>query len=365
MVVIKNWNVNATRTVILGSVTAATCAFLWWLFRSRRWCTLQSERGDRSRNQGDDSPLPSHIERDLYKTERRMRLLPLITRKKPMYDNVLMQDPQGNPLATISKKKAQWYLSKGLADWVEQTSDSDRFNTLEHHKPQSILRLRFQPRNRSLDPSEAAINVYNVSTKSNRCVVCGAGKNYMRHYIVPFCYRTLFPDSYKNHLSHDVVLTCIDCHIAAEHNAQRRRKKLEAALRKDPSTAAAFVVDRRKRTISKKALALLNHSDRMPLNRVTEYRRKIREYHNLSDGETLTKEILVKTSEMSATAPNPSYIAGPVLVVSPLLEEMQRDSGIALAEFIRAWRAYFIETSLPRYLPTGWSVENPVQCQNR
>lgn len=41
--------------------------------------------------------------------------------------------------------------------------------------------------------------------------MCGKEGDYLRHNIVPHCYRSLFPEAYKSHLSHDVVLVCQAC----------------------------------------------------------------------------------------------------------------------------------------------------------
>ncbi len=53
--------------------------------------------------------------------------------------------------------------------------------------------------------------VFAQSDKENRCCVCGRRGNYLRHNVVPYCYRSLFPLSMKSHLSHDIVLLCQEC----------------------------------------------------------------------------------------------------------------------------------------------------------
>ena len=64
------------------------------------------------------------MERELYKEERRERMMPRLTRKKPLYDNIVMSDPQGNVLATVSIKKAQWYVRKNLAQWNNSNNET-------------------------------------------------------------------------------------------------------------------------------------------------------------------------------------------------------------------------------------------------
>lgn len=35
-------------------------------------------------------------------------------RKSPLYDNCFLHAPDGQPLCTCDKKKAKWYLDKGI-----------------------------------------------------------------------------------------------------------------------------------------------------------------------------------------------------------------------------------------------------------
>jgi hypothetical protein len=286
--------------------------------------------------------LPSHIEHDLHKEERRRLMLPQLTMNKPMYDNIMMQDPKGANLSTISLKKAKWYTSRELADW----------------QGDHVIRLRFTPKNR-VHPDQVG---YFTSPKTNQCVVCGAGKYYMRFYVVPFCYRTLFPDSYKEHLSHDIVLTCADCHVRAEQSSQGRRRQLEAALRIDPSTAVPQTVQYHLQTVCRQASALLKWREKLPADRLVAYTASLREHFGMTDADAnLTTTQLEEAAALTYHTPNPRYVSGPDLVVPPLLANDEAQLGA----FIRAWRIHFLQNMHPRYLPQGWSVDSPVQCDKR
>ena len=171
----------AGRGVILGSTAAllGTGVFTWW-YRARiiTWinAVLRRDKGSVIEEEDTSPRLPPHIQREIRKEEKRQRLLPLLTMTKPMYDNILMQDSQGNPLATISLKKANWYINKGLADWLDQCPEDCSSNP---PACPSILRLRFQPQNRI----HSQDNLFNISTKANQCVVCGHGEHCNRHYV--------------------------------------------------------------------------------------------------------------------------------------------------------------------------------------
>ena len=357
--------------IIAGAAATFTAcvATIWWLTAAQ---PRRKERRDNEEDFNDDDrfqvPLPAHVERNLYKEERRKRMLPLLAMKKPMYDNILMQDPDGNPLSTISLKKAQWYIHKNLADWIVRHDDDENHpngksnNITDPSDKQSIIRLRFQPSNRV--PADQAL--YHTAPKANQCVVCGAQEHYMRHYVVPFCYRTLFPDDYKTHLSHDVVLTCADCHVRAEQYTQQRRNRLEKAVRKDPRTAVPQIVNRSRQTLAKKALALLNQIHHMPPDRIAQCQADVRDFLQLPADQDLTNEHLKQVSSMEYTEPNPNYIPGPILVVEPMLEEYQKDGrDDTIRNFVQDWRQYFLDTSQPRYLPAGWSIDAPVHCDKR
>lgn len=41
-------------------------------------------------------------------------MLPLFHRKSPLYDNCFLHAPDGQPLCTCDRKKAQWYVDKGI-----------------------------------------------------------------------------------------------------------------------------------------------------------------------------------------------------------------------------------------------------------
>ena len=78
------------------------------------------------------------------------------------------------------------------------------------------------------DPLQEA---FNKSIKAIICVVCGANKHYMCHYVVRYCYHSQFPSSYKTHLPDDVVLLCVTCHVVAEQQSHLHMQQIEQKLR--------------------------------------------------------------------------------------------------------------------------------------
>ena len=294
-------------------------------------------RKDRKR----EPELPTHIIREIHKQARRKASVRFLAMKKPMYDNIEMYGPQDQLLCTISDKKAHWYIRKNLAEWKDG-------------REKTMIRLLFTPRGKSSEKS-----VYTLSRKDNICVSCGEDKHHMRHYVVPYCYRTLLPDKYKTHMPHDIVILCPECHLICEQVTQRRQKVLEAKLRKDPGTASATIASRELYHIRSCAMALLRYGNHLPSHKQLEYQKVVKGHHNMNDDEILTEELLQATTEMETDSPNPKYIPGADLVVETLTCEEK------IEDFIRDWRSHFLSSLRPRYLPQGWSVNNPVHSDER
>ena len=116
------------------------------------------------------------------------------TLKKPLYDNAMLEAPDGELLCVIDSKKAMWYVEKGLGNVVNDSK--------------LTVRLNFEPSGR---PKGEAGEYYKTA-KENICVVCGDPQSCLRKYIVPHEYRKLFPEVMRDHQSHDVLLMCLDCH---------------------------------------------------------------------------------------------------------------------------------------------------------
>lgn len=400
---------------IFSSVTAFVAVVLvwrlqqglpWFHLRNGRWNhqkgdQLDDDDGDyedtslRNREPYRRSPLlsctpmdlPTHVQRELYKEERRELMRPLITMKNPMYDNIMMKDSDGKILSSISLKKAKWYVKKGLAKW-EPNGSNETDETINL----SCIYLLFQP---ATSDKDIDLQTYNASAKQNRCVVCGAKNDYMRHYVVPYCYRSLFPDHFKTHLPHDVVILCPPCHEIAEGQSHRRRKRLERAARvaqRDGlhrTSAQAELVDPYVHRVRSTATALLQWKARLPPAQIVAYEQLVRDWFRKpaehgsvasesgSDdgmavgehGSSLALEFvscppseaqLEHASKLECRRPNPHYVPGADLVIDSLKVNGNLNDE-ALADFVRDWRQQFVEGLHPRYLPKGWSVDAAVQ----
>jgi hypothetical protein len=328
---------------------------------------------------------PQKSQREQYKERRRLENLKHFAMKKTMYDNICMLCPEGERLSTVSKKKATWYVEKGLARWIDNKKDDDG-----NEDPPRVIQLLFEPKCRS---SRGSLGTYINAEKINQCVVCGETSNYMRHYIVPYAYRTLLPTKFKSHLSHDIVILCFKCNHKCERQKQVRMNDMEETIRMDRRRRAgrsynedeerAVIVDKYLYQVRSYAMALLKWKGKLPDETIMAYEATVRAYlsrmkdrrgstlnwkdttcvddaassatSNSLPATVLTPTLLQQAIDIPYCVDNPNYITGPQLVVQDLNQDDRN-----IEDFIKDWRRHFLRVAKPRFLPAGWSVHSPV-----
>mgnify|MGYP000562813796 FL=1 len=126
-----------------------------------------------------------------------------------------MLAPDGFCLSNCDRKKAEWYVDKGLG-------------TVVCENPFTV-KLNFEPSNRQYNREtgeEDKDDEFYVADRENKCVVCGTDKNYSRFFIIPGVYRTHLPNELKSHRSHDIVLMCFACHETASRLQDNLKREL-------------------------------------------------------------------------------------------------------------------------------------------
>ncbi|KAI5635839.1 3'-5' exonuclease domain-containing protein [Phthorimaea operculella] len=319
--------------------------------------------------------------------EQASKRYPHAMRKKPLYENCTMQAPDGDMLNTCDSKKAQWYLDKGLADFISD-------NPL-------VIRLRFEPSGRCINnESEKIYMIY----KENQCVVCGRRDSYIRKNVVPREYKTCFPDVMKEHSSHDVVLLCVSCHVTSNTRDQAVRDHLaklcnaplmkldnknyqdyreRKALAHDvvllcvschvtSNTRDQAVRDHLAKLCNAPLMKLdnKNYQDYREKKKIRSYARVLLSNKNLPDArkeeiaklilpyfpgrDEVTQELLEEAANMDLSIEeDPDYESHGQKVTDYFLRE---DGGLLKLEEI--WRQHFLDSMKPKFMPELWSIKH-------
>ena len=221
-------------------------------------------------------------------------------------------------MCRLSKRRAQWYLDRGLA--VPDGLGS--------------IRLTFTPNGLGANG-----HAFYTSAHLDICVVCGRSEALSRHHCVPHCFRKHFPDEYMVHNWHDIVLLCDDCHNEYEEVAQLVKNDLlqipEEELQQRKYTQRAI----------KDARALVCHLDLIPESKKEHIRVSLSEYLGV---DRITDDQIIELALQDR----------PCLLTD---EDWKRvvDNVEDLDVFVRWWRQHFLDTMTPEYLPQGWSVDSP------
>ncbi|KAM9777778.1 exonuclease 3'-5' domain-containing protein 2 [Neosynchiropus ocellatus] len=257
------------------------------------------------------------------------------SRKSPLYDNCFLHAPDGQPLCTCDKKKAKWYLDKGLG-------------ALESQDP-FVVRLLFEPSGRP--ESEQC---YYLTAKNNLCVVCGKADSHIRKNIVPHEYRRHFPSEMKDHNSHDILLLCTSCHAASNvHDSFLKQRLAQEFLAPQGSEEGLRLLeDSDRRRVRSAARALLNSKVELPQQRREELQEAIKSYMNKE--QTLSFAELQEVANLETRILNESYVPHGLKVVQAHAERGLR----GLMDLERCWRQHFLTNMKPKYLPHRWSVDH-------
>ncbi|XP_035745673.1 exonuclease 3'-5' domain-containing protein 2 isoform X3 [Egretta garzetta] len=278
-------------------------------------------------------PSGSQQVRDPRRQKRKPLGVGYSARKSPLYDNCFLHAPDGQPLCTCDRKKAQWYLDKGIGELVS----TDPF----------VVKLRFEPSGRP----ESQVDYY-LTVKENLCVVCGKRESYIRKNIVPHEYRRHFPIQMKDHNSHDVLLLCTSCHAISNYYDNHLKQQLaeEFGAPIGSEEGVRLLEDPLRRQVRSGARALLN-ADGLPDPRRAELLQSIKDFFNT---DAVTPEVLREAAGLETRICNESYMPHGLKVVQCFAKGGLR----SLMQLERRWRQHFLDSMQPKHLPEQWSVDH-------
>ncbi|XP_063804079.1 exonuclease 3'-5' domain-containing protein 2 isoform X2 [Pseudophryne corroboree] len=290
--------------------------------------------GPKRKKEGPYEPSSQNSEgRDPRRNKKKPLGVGYSVRKSPLYDNCFLHAPDGQPLCTCDRKKAQWYLDKGIGDLIS----SDPF----------VVRLRFEPSGRP----ESNVDYY-LTVKENLCVVCGKRESYIRKNIVPHEYRRHFPIQMKDHNSHDVLLLCTSCHAVSNYYDGNLKQQLavEFSAPIGCEEGVRMLEDPGRRQVRSAARALLSAA-MLPENRRAELLSEIRTFFAT---EKVTEETLKEAASLETRICNETYTPHGLKVV----QCFAKDGLKSLMELEKRWRQHFLDNMQPKFLPQQWSVDH-------
>ncbi|XP_043328317.1 exonuclease 3'-5' domain-containing protein 2 isoform X1 [Cervus elaphus] len=294
----------------------------------------ESQQKIRNKKSKADGTMPgNHQGRDPRKHKRKPLGVGYSARKSPLYDNCFLHAPDGQPLCTCDRRKAQWYLDKGIGELVSEEP--------------FVVKLQFEPAGRPESPGD-----YYLMVKENLCVVCGKKDSYIRKNVIPHEYRKHFPIEMKDHNSHDVLLLCTSCHAISNyydnHLKQQLAREFQAPIGSEEGLR--LLEDPERRQVRSGARALLN-AESLPAHRKEELLQALREFYRT---DTVTEEMLQEAASLETRISNENYVPHGLKVV-----QRHTQGGLrSLMQLESRWRQHFLDSMQPRHLPQQWSVDH-------
>ena len=284
--------------------------------------------------------------------------------KAPIYEHCKMLSPTNEHLCFCDNKKMNWYISKGLAEKINE----------------NVFRLLFKPNSTGCTDEDNLQSEFYITTKNNCCVICGYEENFMRFHVVPMIYRQFFPNELKAHKSHDVLLLCFICHEKANKVYDIKKKQLAEKydISLYPQTKYKDTTRNLNKLINIIDNLIKNKSKLLP-EREESLRKDIVKFINkeLNNDElavffdylfeekpieinenSISDQFLLKIKKFNISNllhnENKKNVHGQKVV-----KEIYKEQG-NYEEFIKEWRIYFIEALKPEYLPKQWRIEHSV-----
>jgi len=246
-----------------------------------------------------------------------------------IYGNWLVLHPQGFEMFRCTTRKANWYLSRDLADIVSEEPP--------------IIKLNFTPAGVGWHGDEFAL-----TQKKNICVVCGVEELDLltKHHIVPSLYKKHFPKKLKVATSHDVVCICRPCHDEYENiYASRLKEKIsEQYVVPLCNSQSNFV----KAIKLSKAFTL--NSAMMPEERKMELLENISSILGYEEDFVPIEEI-EKLSKISQKDYNEFHSNHGREVMSKVTD---------IQKFVEMWRGDFLENMKPKFMPKYWDIHRTI-----
>lgn len=237
-----------------------------------------------------------------------------------IFENYIIQAPDGVILSRCGFRKKEWYVSRDLAEEINEKT----------------IRLKFEPSGR-----DGIGDPLLEEGKPNICVVCGVDKNLTKHHIVPYSFIKHMPLEYRLAVIHDILPVCRKHHRAYEKISNIKRDQLakEYGVVKDSMNE----VDEKKSKAIKAASAICKYGEKIPDHRKEELKEIVKNYLQIENDPTLQQLESLNWKNFKVNTVTRSV---------QIIEKCDD-----FEEFAREWRRHFIETMNPKHMPEKWSVD--------
>jgi hypothetical protein len=247
---------------------------------------------------------------------------------EPAYGNWKMLAPDGHMMCRCTQRRAEWYLSRGIATVTGENE----------------FTLKFEPQGPGNDKDP-----FYLKARKNICVVCGSVTELTQHHCVPKMYRKYLPNRLKSRESHDLVLVCADCHDRYEPLASELKRDIaqECGMPRE-FDVTNNVIDHGHCEAVTAAGALTWKPERIPQARKDYLVSRIREIKGVQD---------VTPDYLNKLAKEPKWIYPDGMKINDHGKKVLHHFRHDYHGFIRRWRQHFVDTMQPKFLPEGWSVD--------
>lgn len=237
-----------------------------------------------------------------------------------IYGNFKVISPDEILMFRCDERKAGWYLKRGLAIQIDETT----------------IKLVFQPKGLGNHNKE-----FGLTEMSNQCVCCGTTEYLTRHHVVPHEYRKHFPVELKSHNFHDVLSMCVICHESYERKADELKRQLAAQF--DAPIGGIVVAKKEIMKLTKLAATILKTDINIPKSRIGEIKTKLKKAFYV---KRLTKKKIQQIANLRSVFPKKTH--GQIVV-----SKYQ-----SIQELVELWRTHFIENNTTKFLPKNWNIKN-------
>ncbi|AYV84126.1 MAG: hypothetical protein Hyperionvirus18_2 [Hyperionvirus sp.] len=237
---------------------------------------------------------------------------------KKLYDNCEIYSPDKKLLGYCSLAKYDWYLTKNLAEKIEDGK----------------VMLKFEPKYRTMTRDCA-------SKKLNRCYVCSAEGDLRKYHVIPSQYKKQLPVTLKSHNSTDIIPLCVECESEATFEKEEFRRNLEDEYNVSQSN---FIDDKKAllKALSKKILGARSHGilEKDSMVRIQEILKREPTDDDLKEYSGCNPSMMYQGTKSAAE-----------YVTKQFLEKDQ------IKELMLLWKQLFVDTMDPEMIPDDFFFE--------